>query len=320
MTIDLIAKRDHLFLGSRLKRLAERMQGDVVRLAERAGLAIQPSQYPLLATLDLLGPQMIGALVASLGISQPAVTRIVAKLAAMDLVQVDRRGRDQRRKTVALTAAGQAAIDRSKLTVRPQVEAAVRDLLAGVPGDLLRDLTMVETRLAERSLDARVPAGRGLVIHDYTDDLANDFRTINSEWLEAMYAVEPTDRDVLDHPRERIVDRGGAILFVEAPGLGIVGTCALQKTGERQYELTKMGVLAKARGLGVGGVLLDAVIARAQAMGADRLYLLSNRKSAAGINLYEKHGFVHDAGIMAEFGARYARCDVAMLWRRRPAG
>ncbi len=251
----------------------------------------------------------------SLGLSQPAVTRTVAKLVAMDLVDVTRRGRDQRRKTVALTAAGQAAIERSKLTVWPQVEAAVRDLLADLPGDLLRDLTAIEGRLAERPLDARVPAGRGLVIHDYTDALAADFRAINLEWIGAMYTVEPTDRDVLDHPRERIVDKGGAILFVEAPGLGIVGTCALQKTGEHQYELTKMGVLATARGLGVGGVLLDAVLARAQAMGAQRLYLLSNRKSAAGIHLYEKHGFVHDAGIMAEFGARYARCDVAMLLR-----
>ena len=66
--LDLIAERDHLFLGSRLKRLAERMQGDVVRLAERAGLAIQPSQSPLLATLDRLGPRTIGELVASLGL------------------------------------------------------------------------------------------------------------------------------------------------------------------------------------------------------------------------------------------------------------
>ena len=49
-------------------------------------------------------------------------------------------------------------------------------------------------------------------------------------------------------------------------------------------------------------------------MGAERLYLLSNRKSAAAIHLYEKLGFRHDARIMQEFGVRYARCDVAMLY------
>lgn len=313
--LDLIAEQEQLFLGSRLRRLAERMQGDVVKLAERAGLDIQPSQYPLLATLDRLGPQTIGALVASLGLSQPAVTRTVAKLVSMELVEVKRLGRDQRHKTVALTAAGEAAILRSKMTVWPQVEAAVRDLLADLPGGLFRDLGSIEARLAERPLAARVPSTLGFVIHDYDDTYAADFRAINMEWIEAMYTVEATDRDVLDHPRERIIDQGGAILFVEIPGFGIVGTCALQKTGQRQYELTKMGVLATARGSGAGGVLLDAVIDRARRMGADRLYLLSNRKSAAGIHLYEKHGFVHDAEIMAEFGARYARCDVAMRWR-----
>lgn len=76
-----------------------------------------------------------------------------------------------------------------------------------------------------------------------------------------------------------------------------------------------MGVRTSARGLKAGEFLLVATIARAFAMGAARLYLLTNRKSAAAIHLYEKLGFVHDAGIMDEFGRRYQRCDVAMLYR-----
>lgn len=154
----------------------------------------------------------------------------------------------------------------------------------------------------------------GLTIHAYRDDLAQAFHDINAQWIGAMYRVEQTDRDVLEHPFERIIAPGGDILFVEAEGLGIVGACALQRTGEDQYELTKMGVLNTARGRGVGAFLLDAIIARARAMGARRLYLLSNAKSAAAIHLYEKAGFRHDPGIMAEFGTRYERCNVAMLY------
>lgn len=155
----------------------------------------------------------------------------------------------------------------------------------------------------------------GLRILDYDDALAPAFRDINAQWIQAMYSLEQTDVDVLDHPRERIIDKGGDILFVEADGLGVVGACALQKTGEDQYELTKMGVLETARGRKAGEALLKAVIDRARALGARRLYLLSNRKSEAAIHLYEKLGFSHDEGIMAEFGARYARCNVAMLYR-----
>ena len=153
-----------------------------------------------------------------------------------------------------------------------------------------------------------------LTIHEFRDDLAGHFRDINAEWIEAMFRLEPTDREVLDHPRAKIVDPGGAILFVEAPGTGIVGCCALQKTGETGFELTKMGVREAARGMKAGEFLLAATIAKAKTLGADPLYLLTNAKCAAAIHLDEKHGFRHDAGIMADFGARYARCDVAMRY------
>jgi len=153
-----------------------------------------------------------------------------------------------------------------------------------------------------------------LSIREFTDDLAGAFHDINAEWITAMFALEATDREVLENPRARILDGGGAILFVEAAGLGVVGTCALQKTGDTSFELTKMGVLEAARGLKAGEFLLAAVIARAREMGADPLYLLTNARCEAAIHLYEKLGFQHDAGIMAQYGARYARCDVAMRY------
>jgi GNAT superfamily N-acetyltransferase len=159
----------------------------------------------------------------------------------------------------------------------------------------------------------------GLTIHEYSDELAIHFRDINAEWITAMFRLEDTDREVLDNPRAKIIDAGGVILFVEAPGLGIVGTCALQKTGPTAYELTKMGVRESSRGLKAGEFLLAAVIDRAMALGADPLYLLTNAKCAAAIHLYEKLGFQHDAEIMARYGARYERCDVAMRYYGEPS-
>lgn len=313
---DIISDRGLLFLGSRLKRLAERMQGDVAQVPEHAGLALQPAQYPLLATLDRYGSLTVGELAEAMQISQPAVTRTLSRLLDLGLVQMSRVHRDQRHKTISLSASGRAALLRSKLLVWPQVEGAVAELLRGLAGPLLEQIAVIEARLAEQPLSSRaqsVPAPR-LSIREFSDELAGCFRDINTQWIESMYRMEPADLEVLEHPRERIIERGGAILFVEAEGVGIIGTCALLKTGEQQYELAKMGVLEAARGVKAGEVLLQAAIARAQAMGAALLYLLSNRKSSAAIHLYEKHGFVHDAQIMRDFGAHYARCDVAMRY------
>lgn len=157
-------------------------------------------------------------------------------------------------------------------------------------------------------------ASGALSIHEYRDDLAIHFHDINAEWINAMFRLEDVDRDVLEHPRERIIDKGGVILFVEAQGLGIIGAGALQKSDAGGYELTKMGVRESARGLKAGEFLLSTLIERARALGADPLYLLTNARCAAAVHLYEKLGFRHDAGIMQRYGSRYERCDVAMRY------
>src|SRR5579859_6772474 len=125
MAIDLLRERGNLFLSSRLKRLAERMQADGVRVVERAGLEIQPGQYPMLGVLDRDGPRTIGELTETLELSQPTITRAVARLVEMGLVEVSRVYRDRRRKTISLTKAGRVAMQASKPWVWPQIEAAV---------------------------------------------------------------------------------------------------------------------------------------------------------------------------------------------------
>jgi GNAT superfamily N-acetyltransferase len=153
-----------------------------------------------------------------------------------------------------------------------------------------------------------------LSIHPFTDDRAKLFRSINAAWIETMFTMEAADYDVLDHPRARLIDTGGDILFVKSAQLGIIGTGALKKTSEGAFELTKMGVLETARGQKAGAFLLRALIDRANDLGARKLYLLTSSKCAAAIHLYETHGFVHDSEIMRDYGAGYARCNVAMRW------
>ena len=149
----------------------------------------------------------------------------------------------------------------------------------------------------------------------FTDALAPAFRDINAAWISDMFVLEPHDEHVLSHPRAAIVDPGGTILFVATPHGEVIGTGALMPTEPGVFELTKMGVTPQARGTGAGALLLAALIDHARALpGIGTLYLLTSRKCEAAIHLYERAGFVHDAGIMARFGASYARCDVAMRY------
>ncbi len=154
-----------------------------------------------------------------------------------------------------------------------------------------------------------------LQIIKYRSELAPLFKEINQQWISSMFQMEPKDERVLDNPQSAILDGGGLILFVELTGVGIVGTCALLKTGQDEYELTKMGVLESARGQNAGKFLLQAIIEKAKALGSERLYLLTNKACASAIHLYETHGFEHSEQIMRQFGGEYSRCDVAMIYK-----
>lgn len=122
---------------------------------------------------------------------------------------------------------------------------------------------------------------------------------------------------MLEDPQTHILDPGGQIWFARVPQLGAVGTCALKKSGQAEFELSKMGVSSRARGQKVGEKLLERVIFAAYRAGADRSYLLTNHRCEAAIHLYQKHGFEHCAKTLAEHGATYSRSNVAMVHRRR---
>lgn len=313
MSADVIADGAETFLGSRLKRLAERMQGGASRFVGGLGMAVQPTHMGLLAALDR-EPMTVGQLGDAVGASQPGVTRGIGQLIEMGLVE-SARGSDQRSRTLCLTPAGKAAMVRIKLQVWPQLGQAVKTITDGLSGSFLDQIAAIEQALSEKPLETRAAeAGSALRIREYSPELAPVFHDINAEWISAMFRLEAADREVLEDPQTHILDGGGAILFVEAPGLGIIGTCALRMTGPNSAELTKMGVRESARGLKAGEFLLAATIERAREMGIDDLYLLTNSKCVNAIHLYGKLGFAHDAEVMARYAARYQRCDVAMRY------
>ncbi len=152
---DVVMAMGYLCLGSRMKRIAERLQSDTQAIIDAEGFDVQASQYPLLLTLDRFGPASVGALSEALGVSQPGVTRMIAKLCETGWVRTEPQPQDQRKKTVDLTAQGRALIAASRARAWPQIEAAVRDLCASQSGSLLDQLAAIEVGLAERSLKQR---------------------------------------------------------------------------------------------------------------------------------------------------------------------
>ena len=199
MMADVVAQMGPAFLGSRLKRLGERMQASAALVTSSAGLALQPGHMAVLAALRNAS-MSVGQLAEACGTSQPGVTRTLGQLRDLGMID-EAQAPDQRSRVVALSTKGREAVAVLTREVWPRVGMAAEQILAQVDGDFLAALAVVERALSEASISERglrVSPGP-LRLREYDDALAHHFHDINAEWIEGMFRLEPTDREVLEN-------------------------------------------------------------------------------------------------------------------------
>ena len=137
--------------------------------------------------------------------------------------------------------------------------------------------------------------------------LKEPIKTLNLEWLQKYFKVEPKDEIVLSDPQGQIIDKGGMIFYAKYND-AIIGTVSLINIDSTTFELSKMAVTDGVQGLGVGKKLMLHCLAVAEEKGIEKLILYSNRKLLPAIHLYEKFGFVE---VPLEDGV-YERADIKM--------
>jgi N-acetylglutamate synthase-like GNAT family acetyltransferase len=193
------------------------------------------------------------------------------------------------------------------------VTKAVEELLSETQQDLWKAIEEVEFLVAHKSFFDRVQAARkvrerqNVEIVDYLPRFHEDFKCLNSEWIEKYFKLEETDHQFLNFPDEKILKSGGHIYMALSNG-EVIGTCALIKVDGNVYELAKMAVTEKAQGKGVGWLLGQATIQKARELGAKRIFLESNTILEPAIKLYQKLGFQRIVGQPSP----YERCNIQM--------
>lgn len=154
---DIVKELGLLTLGTRLKRLGERLQAQTQEILDAHGTSAPAAHQPALAAIDTLGPLTVGDLAWALGISQPGATRQLNQLQAAGLVQALQSSADLRMRTVTLTPLGREHVALARHRVWPAVEAAVASACGGDGMALLAQLDALEAALGESPLPQRAP-------------------------------------------------------------------------------------------------------------------------------------------------------------------
>tara|TARA_A100001015_G_C14903177_1_gene677249 strand:- start:39 stop:509 length:471 start_codon:yes stop_codon:yes gene_type:complete len=134
------------------------------------------------------------------------------------------------------------------------------------------------------------------------------FKSLNLEWLNSYFEVEPIDKVVLNNPKREIVDKGGFIFMIKK-NPEIIGTFAFIKKSDKIYEFSKMAIIPEERGKGYGNLAMKFLIEFAKNKQWSKLILYSNTKLKNSIHLYGKYGFEE---IPLEKNIIYSRGNIKM--------
>ena len=134
------------------------------------------------------------------------------------------------------------------------------------------------------------------------------FKSLNLEWLDTYFKVEPIDELVLNNPKREVIDKGGFIFMIQK-NYNTIGTFAFIKKNEKVYEFSKMAITPDERGNGYGNIAMEFIIQFAKNKKWSKLILYSNTKLKNSIHLYKKYGFKE---IPLEKNLIYSRGNIKM--------
>ncbi|MBW4620180.1 MAG: bifunctional helix-turn-helix transcriptional regulator/GNAT family N-acetyltransferase [Cyanosarcina radialis HA8281-LM2] len=310
--MDFYSQIGKVALGSRLRRLSDRLTEDAARIYALYNVPLDPRWFPVFYVLSQKENAAITEIAQTIGHSHASVSQIVKEMSSKGFATTEKHSQDARVSVVRLSDTGKQMISHLERQCI-DVNQAVEELLLESQHNLWNAMAEIEFLLANQSFFDRVRAVRKtrerqtVEIVDYLPEFHDDFKRLNYEWIGKYFQIEEADRQSLDRPDEKILQPGGYI-FMALYNSEVVGTCALIKRDDISYELAKMAVKEQARGKGIGWLLGQTAIGKARELKAETIFLESNTVLEPAINLYTKLGFRKIVGQPSP----YQRCNIQM--------
>jgi DNA-binding MarR family transcriptional regulator/GNAT superfamily N-acetyltransferase len=314
--MNFIKHLEELAFATRLKILTERLIQDAAKVYKSLDIDFEPRWFSIFYLLKAKSPLSITEISSELGISQPAVTQIADILTKKGYVKHVKDKNDTRKRMLVLSKKAKELIPKLE-PVWDCFGSAHRGWFNSAGYDALLMIEKLEDELDKKDMFTRITEDikkkqcNNIKIVEYEQKYAHYFKTLNYEWLKKYFWVEKEDEEILSNPWDEIINKGGFIFFAKEKD-EIVGTAALIKHENGDFELAKMAVTEKAQGRQIGKKLAITVIDKAKNVNAGTLYLETSKRLQAACSLYKKLGFEQVEYGSSE-GTKYGRASIKMI-------
>lgn len=153
--MDLVNELAELAIATRLKRLSERLSGDVSKIYKESEVDFEARWFLILSLLEREKLMAITEIADSLQLSHPAIIQLVQELSKKNLIKTTIDKLDGRKRMVSLTANGKKTLQKIQpilTSIREENQQWVKQASA----NLITVLTELEEALDHQSMYQRV--------------------------------------------------------------------------------------------------------------------------------------------------------------------
>lgn len=151
-------------------------------------------------------------------------------------------------------------------------------------------------------------------IIEYDPKYKDKFIEFNKDWIIEYFGfVEQEDVETFNNI-EKYLTQGSMVYFAIEGGVLLSG-CMAKKVKEGVFEICKLCSNKYAEHKGAGSAVFGACMDWAAKAGAEKIYIISNKKLNAALHIYKKFGFKE----IPLNDSRYKRGDIAFEYEiKRP--
>ena len=127
-------------------------------------------------------------------------------------------------------------------------------------------------------------------IIEFEEKYRKDFIDFNTDWIVSNFGfLEEQDKETFEKIDEEM--KAGAMIFFAVENDTALVTCMARPMEEATWEICKLGSNKELPHKGAGSAVFEAAMNWALEHGAEKLFIVSNRRLKPALHIYRKYGF-----------------------------